>query len=86
MYRDDYNNAKMAGPGVMGLKDLAQQSSTAQAVCGQERAWSLADEQEKSALYHQDEANKAKMAAAFFRTNPAFEEFIKLIRQGVIQL
>jgi len=53
--------------------------------CESERT-SMAEEAYKQADYHADVANKALAAATFFRANPAFEEFIRLIRTGAIQL
>lgn len=55
-------------------------------------AWykpSMAEEQEKMSGYHSDIATKAAQAAQaslFFRRHPEFEEFIRLIRSGAIQL
>jgi hypothetical protein len=46
----------------------------------------MADEAEKQSGYHSDLATKAARACMFFRANPAFEEFIRLIRSGAIQL
>ena len=41
---------------------------------------------EKSVGYHRAEADKADRAAAFFREHPEFDEFIGLIRAGVVQI
>jgi hypothetical protein len=45
---------------------------------------SPAEEAQKAAQYHAEAALKQQMAAAFFNANPAFSEFISLVRQGVI--
>jgi hypothetical protein len=43
-------------------------------------------EAEKSVNYHRELAEKYDQAAAFFRDNPAFDEFVRLIRSGAIQI
>lgn len=45
----------------------------------------LRDQAEKQVGYHRQEADKHDRAAAFFRENPAFDEFIQLLRSGAIQ-
>lgn len=45
---------------------------------------SPAEEASKRQHYHLEEAQKAARAAEFFQANPAFSEFITLIRSGVI--
>lgn len=47
---------------------------------------SLREEAEKNVGYHRDQADKHDRAVAFFRDNPAFDEFIQLIRSGAIQI
>jgi hypothetical protein len=47
---------------------------------------SLREEAEKNVGYHREQAEKHDQAAAFFRENPAFDEFIRLIRSGAIQV
>jgi len=54
--------------------------------CGEYRRPSLREEAEKSVGYHRLEAEKQDRAAAFFRENPSFDEFIQLIRAGAIQI
>jgi hypothetical protein len=34
---------------------------------------------------HREHARNASLAAEFFRDNPAFDEFVRLVRAGVIQ-
>lgn len=46
----------------------------------------LREQAEKSVGYHRDQADKHDRAVAFFRDNPAFDEFIQLIRSGAIQI
>ena len=45
----------------------------------------LRREAEQRVGHHRNEAEKADQAAAFFRENPAFDLFVRLVRQGVIQ-
>lgn len=52
--------------------------------CVQEYRPSPTEQAEKDANFHRDKSIKAEMAAAFFRANPSFDEFIRLIRSGVI--
>jgi hypothetical protein len=54
--------------------------------CTQEARPSMRSEAEQQVGYHRERADKADRAAAFFRENPAFDEFIQLIRAGVIQI
>jgi hypothetical protein len=50
------------------------------------RRKTLREESEESVVYHQREAERRNRAAAFFRENPAFDEFLQLIRAGTIQI
>ena len=72
----------------------ADQMGTAQC-CGQAiglgqednvlgRRPSLREEAEKQVGYHRTQADKNDRAAAFFREHPEFDEFIQMIRSGVI--
>lgn len=45
---------------------------------------SPAEEAEKQAMDHFDRGGKAQRAAEFLRKHPEFDEFIRLIREGVI--
>lgn len=45
---------------------------------------SPAEEAEKQAADHFERGSKAQRAAEFLRKHPEFDEFIQLIRQGVI--
>lgn len=47
---------------------------------------SLRAEAEQRVGYHRSQAEKHDQAAAFFRENPAFDQFIRLIRSGAIQI
>ena len=49
------------------------------------RPWTLRDEAEKSVGYHRSQAEKHDRAIAFLRENPAFDEFVRLVRAGIIQ-
>jgi hypothetical protein len=46
---------------------------------------SLREQAEKSVGYHRDMADKNDRAVAFLRENPAFDQFVQLVREGVIQ-
>lgn len=69
--RNDYENAKMA--------DACQNMAAY-------RPPTLREQAEKSVAYHSDQAQKHNAAAAFFRDNPAFEEFVQLLRSGAFQI
>jgi hypothetical protein len=45
----------------------------------------LREQAEKNAGIHFDQANKHVRASVFLRENPAFDEFVRLVREGVIQ-
>ena len=47
---------------------------------------SLRAEAEQRVSLHRAEAEKHDQAAAFFRENPAFDQFVRLIRSGAIQI
>jgi hypothetical protein len=44
------------------------------------------EEAEQQSAFHADRAAKQERAAAFFSENPAFDEFISLIRSGAVQI
>ena len=44
----------------------------------------LCEEAEKQSAYHHEKAAKHDQAVVFLRENPAFDEFIRLIRAGAI--
>ena len=48
--------------------------------------YSLQEEASRRAQNHYEQAGKAQSAAVFFANNPAFEDFIRLIRSGAIQI
>ena len=52
---------------------------------GYYRRPTLQEEAEKQAIHHSEMANKCAQAAAFLSANPAFDEFVRLVRAGVIQ-
>lgn len=54
--------------------------------CDEQQAHTSREEAIRNASYHGEMAAKSYQAAAFFEANPAFEEFIRLIRCGAIQL
>lgn len=45
----------------------------------------MREQAEKQIGYHREQADKLDRTAAFFRENPAFDEFIQLVRSGAIQ-
>ena len=75
MSRLDEINAKMC----------ADKAYDAASQCG-EYDPSLRAEAEQRVGYHRSQAEKHDQAAAFFRENPAFDQFIRLIRSGAIQI
>lgn len=64
--------------------DQAQCGPAVSSLAGDSRRPSLREEAEKSVASHYEQAAKADRAAAFFREHPEFDEFIQLIRSGVI--
>ena len=88
-------NAKMEKESAEERMKSAQERMAQQAQCGQAigrdtqgfagtRRPSLREEAEERVGYHRIQADKQDRAAAFFREHPEFDEFIQLIRQGVI--
>ena len=51
----------------------------------QTRPQTLREEAEVRLRNHREHARNASLAAKFFRDNPAFDEFVRLVRAGVIQ-
>lgn len=47
---------------------------------------SVAREHENAINFHKDQLHKNFQASSFFRENPAFAEFVDLIRRGIIQV
>lgn len=83
----------MAAKEYMNTMNAAQTSKNAEYVSsvygsigGTSPRPSLREEAEKSVGYHREQADRFDRAAAFFRENRAFDEFIQLIRSGVIRL
>ena len=72
-------------------RGIGQQAQNAVAYYGDEckstspAPSTLGREAEERVGLHRREAEKADQAAAFFRENPAFDLFVRLVRQGVIQ-
>lgn len=58
-------------------------------MCGEARSPyhppTMREQAEKQIGYHREQADKLDRTAAFFRENPAFDEFIQLVRVGAIQ-
>jgi hypothetical protein len=79
----------MLGP----LAKQVQEKLKAENLCGEQISTSknsarpsLREEAEVRVGYHRSEADKNDRAAAFFRENPVFDEFIRLIRSGAINI
>ena len=92
MYPEDAVNAKLqAEKAYYGEKASPPSDPYPQDVCQKASTpsrlgdYSLRDAAAKLAHHHHEEASKAQSAALFFSQNPAFEDFIRLIRQGAIQ-
>lgn len=49
------------------------------------RSFSMREQAEKNTAHHYEQADKHSRSAKFFRENPAFDEFIQLVRSGAIQ-
>ena len=88
MYPDSQNRAQQAAQGTKIRPDLPMPSYGGLDAQKSTRAYrpSLAEESAKSEQYHAAEGLKASMAAAFLSANPAFDEFIQLIRAGAIHI
>jgi hypothetical protein len=52
---------------------------------GTTRTFTLKEEAEKLFMEHRQSADKAERAIVFLSENPAFDEFVRLVRAGVIQ-
>ncbi len=95
-YPSEYEKAKAEAmyaqtPNVLGATAPAPSSyygdSTTQGnLAGAEWRPSPAEQAEKNYIHHSEQAAKASTAYTFLRQNPAFDEFIKLIRSGAIQI
>ena len=94
MYPEDAVNTEMqAEKAYYGDKASPAAEPYPQAVCGlgaqvagkSMNPYSLQEEAAKRALNHHEQAQKAQSAAVFFANNPAFEDFIRLVRSGAIQ-
>ena len=77
---------KLTAAGIRG--GVAGQSAGCTAGCAglDYRVPSQREQAEKNMAHHYEQAQKSSEAANFFRENPAFDEFIRLIRAGVIQI
>ncbi len=85
--RSRYEKMHEAQNGSAVNQDCCTDAPCGQAVAGigSYRRPTLQEEAEKQAIYHSEMANKSAKAAAFLSANPAFDEFIRLVRSGVIQ-
>lgn len=73
------SECNQVGPATMGL---AGDRLVGEARCPRP---SPREQAEKNVGYHRDQADKNDRALAFFRENPTFDQFIQLVREGVIQ-
>ena len=91
MIRDNDVNAKIAAaqnvagcampdPRYMGALGCDTQSAPRSY-----RTDSMREQAEKAVGHHREQADRFDRAAAFFRDNPVFDEFIQLVRSGAIQ-
>ena len=91
MYQDAEVNEKMAAEREYLRKSavgatLGQAQAYRGDTCGGEEASpSIRRQAEQQVGYHRTQADKWDRAAVFFRENPSFDEFIQLVRSGVIQ-
>lgn len=68
-----------------GLGRAQDECGAAQAGIPQTRPHTLQEEAERRAQDHYERAIKAQSAQVFFANNPGFDEFVRLVRSGVIQ-
>jgi len=68
------------------LKAYADQCSQAQCIGGQIGLPLPVHEAEMNARNHRQEAEKHERVAAFLHENPAFGDFIQLLRDGAIRV
>lgn len=91
MCEDSLRNAKMAAEQQYpdgGCAKAPTPQSYYSDTCNQAQTYrppTLREEAEKRVGHHRDQAEKADQAVAFLRENPAFDEFVRLVRAGVIQ-
>jgi hypothetical protein len=78
----DYEDSRLYGAAQNAVQTpyYGDQCTTAES-----RPTTLREEAEKQIGYHREQADKLDRAAAFLRDNPAFDEFVRLVRAGVIQ-
>lgn len=92
MYSDDLNAKMKASQAQCGVYDpnavigIGQQAYYGdQCNMASPEPPTLRREAEERVGHHRKQAEKADQAAAFFRENPAFDMFVRLVRAGVIQ-
>jgi hypothetical protein len=81
-YEAQYNKNTCAAPAEPYPSGLCGQA------CSEPKPYnpySLQEEASHRAQEHYEQASKAQSAAVFFANNPAFEDFIRLVRSGAIQ-
>jgi hypothetical protein len=77
-----YDQVRIAREMSSGCNQKAQ--AIGMGITGQISRPSLREEAEQQVGFHREQADKQDRAAAFFREHPEFDEFIQLIRGGVI--
>jgi hypothetical protein len=87
MCNENYQNAQTANQAQTPRSDIPAQGAyygeSPSPVCG---PLTNREQAEKNVRYYREQADRHDRAAAFFRDNPAFDEFIQLIRAGAIQI
>ena len=85
---DRYAQETAAPPLAGALEDYANPLGTApmQASCREYRKSSLREEAEKQLAFHAEQAARQDKAATFYRENPSFDLFVRLIRSGAIHI
>jgi hypothetical protein len=91
--RDDVKEKVKMMPEDVYANMKAQQANEVNTDCcnqavagnGSYRCPTLQEEAEKQSIHHSKMANKCTQAAVFLSANPAFDEFVRLVRAGVIQ-
>ena len=83
--KQEIDQQQMAGQAVRGIGNAVNRDCYDTQVQTSYRLPTLREEAEKQIGYHREQADKADRAIAFLRDNPAFDEFVRLVRAGVIQ-
>lgn len=85
MYLDESNGNIKSAQDHYSQKQCTATTARSNTLGGAHRPPTMREQAEKQIGYHRDHADKLDRAAAFFRENPVFDEFIQLVRSGAIQ-